>query len=318
MATMNASFVATSTPVPNVQEPRQLSQHLMRLRVPVEVSFKDQSGRSFVDNAKTELISAWGATLEFSYSVSWGQELLLSFGNKEILARIVGQIGVGHRSHSYGVCFLQEDQQFWGVSFPKLATVRDDARVLECCRCGHTRVSAINDIEALVLVVNRALRLRCPVCNDTGYWRAAEPAQDLEQSLDIQHFTQHQQTRSKRSGHESSETDPDLVPMGSIYDAELFRPAPRAERRRHKRVNLSKAKGCIERPGTEPDIVEVVNVSRSGACVRSSTFYPIGSWIRVACPYTIGGSNIFQSARVIRISSFAAIREYGLEYLRLV
>lgn len=316
MATMNAHYVSTPHPVPNLEEEQQISRSLLRLRMPVSVSFNDKFGRPFVDTARTELVSAWGATLECSYSLSWGQELRLSFANKEILARTVGQTGVGDRSHSYGVCFLQEDKHFWGVSFPRMAGHREVTLALECCRCGFSRSSAVNDIEKLVLQTNRHLVQSCPVCNDSGYWKVSEATSDMTPGSEIQHVGERIWSKAGESPRPA--VDPNLVSVGSMQDADFLRPAPRAERRRHKRVNLPTAKACIERPGSNPDVTDVVNVSRSGACVRSSTFYPMGSWIRIACPYTIGGSNIFQSGRIVRISTFGNVREYGIEYVRLI
>lgn len=317
MATTNTPFAPTAGPVSNVLEQRRISRRLLRLRVPVNVSFRDKLGRQFVDKAKTELVSAWGATVECSYPLSWGQEVFVSFANKEVLARIVGQTGIGSGSHSYGICFLQEDKQFWGVSFPKLEAVEHESLLLECNRCGQSLTAEINDIEVLVLLANRLLLMRCPVCNDTGQWRRAESSTGLEQVPDIQRYSDRERNQLKR-GVETFDQNPDLVSIASIHDAEMFRPAPRPERRRHKRVSLPTAKACIERPDTEPDVAEVVNISKSGACIRSTIFYPIGSWIRIACPYTIGGSNIFQSGRVVRIATFGELREYGVEYVRLV
>jgi len=315
MSTVNTPYTASPGPALNPTGLQGASPWLAKLRVPVTISYNDRFGKEVTDVAKTELISPSGAMIEWSHSLSWGEELLVSLGHKEILARVVGQTSIGEHSYSYGISFLQEDQQFWGISFPSAGSIGDEMLALECCRCGNSHSSRINEIEAVVLRRNNLLRLRCFVCNDIGYWRIAEPVARLEQILEI---------RQSIAGveHESNDRtlntgrDPNLVAMAAMHDADFYKPAPRRERRRHKRVPLSKAKACIERVCAEPDIIDVVNVSKGGTCVRTMNFYAIGSRIRIACPYTIAGSNIFQSARIVRATTMDEFREYGIEYVR--
>jgi len=316
MATMNHAFIATSKPPVKPQEPHKISTSLLRLRFPVTISGTDATGKSFSEDTGTELVSPCGATIECSRSLAIDQEVIITLANKQVLARVVGQTGISETNHCYGITFLREDKYFWGVSFPKGVSA-GHGLFLECSRCGNSYAPSVNEIEALVFQANRLLALPCSVCNDTDDWKIAEKPTALPDSSQIERYA----VDSNKPSCELTlalNKEPNLVPIASMDHNELFRPVARGERRRHKRVNLSRAKACIEKPGSDPDVVDVDNVSLGGACVRSATYYPIGSWVRVACPYTIGGSNIFQSARIVRTGIVDGGHEYGLEYVQLV
>jgi len=236
-----------------------------------------------------------------------GQRVVVEFAKKKIHARVIGQAGISERGHSYGVVFEKNDPFFWGVSFPR--QIHGHELMLECCRCRQSLSTRLNEIEAIVLRTNARLQLSCPTCKVEQPWKLADHSVLLE-GLET----------TDPSLPDSRDADVEanlgLVPIASIVDTELFRPA-RQERRRHKRLPLSKAKACIEKPGDEPEIADVVDVSRTGACLRTTKIYPVGCWIRVSCPYMIGGSNIFQSARVVRVKEVSGLHEYGIEYVRL-
>jgi len=77
-----------------------------------------------------------------------------------------------------------------------------------------------------------------------------------------------------------------------------------------------KASACVCEPGNE-NVVSVVNMSREGLCFRSSREYVPDTWVRVAAPYTRGGSNIFQISRIVwKRDINAKEREYGVDYLK--
>jgi hypothetical protein len=76
------------------------------------------------------------------------------------------------------------------------------------------------------------------------------------------------------------------------------------------------ASACVCEPGSE-DLVSVVNMSRQGLCFRSRREYVPDTWVRVAAPYTRGGSNIFQISRIVwKRKIDAKEKEYGVSYLK--
>lgn len=108
-----------------------------------------------------------------------------------------------------------------------------------------------------------------------------------------------------------------------VSQFEEFKPAlppkpaePRSERRRSPRIAMRKAKACIEAPDKGSEAVELINVSRGGICFRSHRVYPLHCPIRVAAPYTEGGTNLFVSGRIVRVHRDAWGGVYGVEYTR--
>ncbi len=109
--------------------------------------------------------------------------------------------------------------------------------------------------------------------------------------------------------------DTNVIELAGYRDETVTPVIRKSGRRRGKRINLSKAKACIQRPGHEQEIADVVNVSVSGALLICSAVFSVGEWVRVAVPYTIGGSNIFQPARIVRIDRSDTVLGYGIEYV---
>ncbi len=112
--------------------------------------------------------------------------------------------------------------------------------------------------------------------------------------------------------------DPLLVPHCDQFEQPIApKPAAaRAERRRSRRITMRKAKACVEIPERESEIVELVDISRDGICFRSHCIYPVGVAIRVAAPYTEGSTNLFVSARIVRVQRDSWGGFYGVEYSR--
>ena len=118
--------------------------------------------------------------------------------------------------------------------------------------------------------------------------------------------------------------EPPIVPDPLLVtDGEQFvpvsqpKPAERgAERRRSPRVTMRQAKACIENPGKQSEIVELINVSRGGICFRSHHVYPLHCAIRVSAPYTEGSTNLFVAGRIVRVHRDSWGGVYGVEYIR--
>jgi PilZ domain len=289
---------------------------LLRLQLPVSLLGVRSSGEPLSEVTGTEFVSGCGAVVESSHGLSAQQEIVLSYGTKKILGRVVGETGLTARGHGYGISFLQPDPFFWGVSFGH-STNSIAPAWLECCGCGEISEGNLNDIEALVLHAHRRLLLLCLNCNGITFQKPAEVDIPVTEKLEIERSTSDEKTPAGRD-NETYAKDPNLVSIASVQDHEFYRPARKLERRRSKRLSLSKAKACIERSGAGPDLSIVENVSRGGACVRSARRYALGDWIRIACPYTIGGTNIFQPARIVRVVPGKLYCEYGIEYVSTV
>ena len=119
--------------------------------------------------------------------------------------------------------------------------------------------------------------------------------------------------------YEVGQPSPDLQNEVVSLAAALGSPEPSAPRsindRKHPRIALPSARACVKHPDADEEIVELVNVSRGGASFRSNRVYPLGCWIRIAAPCTIGTDNIFALGRVVRVTNAEHGREYGVEYV---
>jgi len=115
----------------------------------------------------------------------------------------------------------------------------------------------------------------------------------------------------------ATESKPEFVSLADTIDTPLVTSTrPRAaNERRHRRVAIPRAKACVQQPNGKEEFVELVDVSRGGASFRSEKVYALGSWIGIAAPCTVGASNIFVRARVVRARKADVGREYGVEYV---
>lgn len=107
----------------------------------------------------------------------------------------------------------------------------------------------------------------------------------------------------------------ELVPLAGAIET-FLRPARGSNQRKHARISISRAKACVKCPNAGEEFVELLDLSRGGAAFRSDKVYSLGCWIRIAAPCTVGASNIFVVARVVRAIKAERGREYGVEYVQ--
>ena len=93
-------------------------------------------------------------------------------------------------------------------------------------------------------------------------------------------------------------TEPSVVPLADRIDYISENPSREKEERRNKRIR-GEFKACI-RVGTREEIVTAKDLSRRGVRFTTSTVYAVGTMVKVAAPYTLGGNNIYLSGRVVR------------------
>jgi hypothetical protein len=101
-------------------------------------------------------------------------------------------------------------------------------------------------------------------------------------------------------------SDPLLVPAHESVSYLNVGPVARTvDERRHKRIAVRHMKACIRQGETE-EVVDVIDMSRSGLCFEAWKHYLPDSSVLVASPFTLGSNNIFQRARIIRAQRRAA------------
>jgi hypothetical protein len=89
------------------------------------------------------------------------------------------------------------------------------------------------------------------------------------------------------------------------------------ERRRHPRIPCRDVRANVRTKEAASVIVDVPNISRNGACIRSFEQFCPETAVSIATHYIEGGQNIFQNGRIVWAQSRASDlpAEYGVEFL---
>lgn len=276
------------------------------LSFPIVVSGTDiAGGRDFVENARTLLVSRSGATIVLTRVLGPEQTVFIKCGATQVEAeaRVVGQLGIQLDSHIYGVALLDPSVEMWGVRFPK-ASEADKAlgRVcLQCISCGTREVVYLSEVEMDVFDANHNLGRSCNQCRDWTLWK--EVPQDFEEPPPPT------PTPEDQSQPPSPETEAAPAPP--------LAPAASKNKRRFTRTGMRKT-ACVRQPGSDPDVVQVLDMSRGGIRFESKRSYRRFSWVEIAVPYIGGGAaEVFVPGRIARVlEGKGSKHQYGVEYVR--
>ena len=144
----------------------------------------DIEGRIFSEQTKTVVLSRNGAGIISSYKLSAEQEVVIrnEESNKEIEARVVGQIGSDGDTYIYGIAFLNPQINFWGLDFPDLSEAEKQAThtLLECSTCHSREVADHSDLASDIMAVNESIMRYCQKCGLSTLWRKATAGQSTE------------------------------------------------------------------------------------------------------------------------------------------
>lgn len=269
------------------EEPRRSDRVYLELEI--VISGTDASGRDFVDETRTLVLTRHGAKIVSKVRLVPEQVLLVLCRRTRIEteARVVGRIGEDPEGSYYGIELLALDVNLWGIEFPPLAEPESVAGrvLLECPRCHWQEVTYLDVFALEVLLAQERLTRRCPRCHDSTLWRRAEP-REVNQAL------------------------PAPAPA-ALPQVQLSR-----NNRKYERVNL-KIKVSVRHPKLGEEVTVTEDVSRGGFRFRSAKQYPVGSIIEFALPYSPGGGNIFASAKIVHAEKLQTegISAYGVSYV---
>src|SRR5262249_52617752 len=133
--------------------------------IPILLVGSDTEGKTFSEHAKTVLLSRHGAGIVSEYKLSAEQELIIRSleRNKEAEVRVVGQLGSVGGSYTYGVAFLNQNIDFWGIEFPPVTQAEKEAHrvTLQCASCKATELVQQSDLESDVYIVNEGIVRYC-------------------------------------------------------------------------------------------------------------------------------------------------------------
>ena len=277
-----AAAPAPEAPVRSEDAPNPNKRRSDRVMVAIaiDVNATDIHGAHFEEACVTEMVSLHGATIALANRASSEHPVRLRRRalDLEVQARILGQMGLRPGRNVYGVAFLEDAPDFWGIRFPPPEESADSlARTaLMCAECGQVLLFALNEIEFRVFEANQRLAFGCESCGRNVVW----------------------------------------MPVPSNSGFGKVHAAANPHDRKHARTRM-KAAACIQEPGKPDDLVEVLDISRGGVSFRGRRPYEVNSWIHFAVPYTPAAANIFVSGRVAWRRDIADdVFEHGVQYVK--
>jgi hypothetical protein len=269
--------------------------------IPILLVGSDMEGKMFSEKAKTVLLSRHGAGIVSEYKLSPEQELILRSleTNKEAEVRVVGQLGSEGESYTYGVAFLNQNIDFWGIEFPPVSQSEKAANrvLLQCASCKAREMVEQSDLESDVYIVNEGIVRHCKSCGSSTHWKRAEDEASLPEAA---------QEPESAAVPEAVESEPES------------RPPLRAEnRRKHVRTKVS-FKGCVRSFASGDDIVSCEDISRGGLRFKSRKSYAVKTYVEVAAPYSPGSPNIFVRGKIVYVQELPGEKyfRYGVAYAK--
>ncbi len=284
--------------------PKRRSDRIF-LRIPLLVQRTDLDSQDFGARAFTQMVSRFGASIVTNASFSPDQQVTLIPGDKKaIQARVIGQISIGPEGNVYGLAFLDNTLEHWGIRFPTLPEPVPASTELECCRCHSSERVRLNDLEAQVLGANNRLSRICPQCGELTIWRLATNVTKPQPPVPLRDVSP--APKDEQSG---------VAPYSRVAESTGLQASVWPQQRKYPRVRVE-MKACIAQPGSKEDIVSTIDVSRGGVLVRSDRLYATDTWVQLAMPYTPAATNIFIPAQIVRRRAVEGAYEYGIQYVR--
>jgi hypothetical protein len=275
--------------------------------IPILLVGSDMEGKVFSEQAKTVLLSRHGAGIVSEYKLSAEQELILRSRetNKEAEVRVVGQLGSVGDSYTYGVSFLNQNIDFWGIEFPPVSQSEKDANrvLLQCASCKAREMVEQSDLESDVYLVNEGIVRFCKNCGSSTFWKGAE---DAEETGDLPPEADKIPEMAVPSAEEPIDSPSDLKPS--------LRPE---NRRKHVRTKV-KFKACVRTFAFGDDIVTCEDISRGGLRFKSRKHYAVKTDIEVAAPYSPGSLNIFVRGQIVYAEEVSGEKSFrcGVAYAK--
>jgi hypothetical protein len=291
--------------------------------IAILLSGSDTDGRQFSEHTKTLVLSKHGASILSRYKMVPEQELFLrsNSNNREIEVRVCGEIGEREDGHIYGVAFIDQGLDFWGIEFPpsQRLPISLTEMILECPGCKERTTVKWDAMEVDVFTVNDGVLRYCKRCLKSTVWKRAvgESAQDK--------VVREKAAREKIAAtptHESKDapeaaSDISFAQLGEARAAPVAPAAPAAvpNRRRDRRTKV-KCNACIRSSGSSEDVVECEDMSRGGFSFRSKREYSVEAMIEAAVPYE-PGTSIFVPAQIANVRSLQGgkLFRYGAAYI---
>ena len=261
-------------------------------RIPKEMSIllvgSDMEGKVFSELTNTVVLSRHGAGIVSGYKLSAEQELIVRSldSNKEAEVRVVGQLGDRDGRYTYGVAFINQNIDFWGIEFPPVSQIEKEANrvFLQCASCKAREVVQQCDLEVDVYIVNEGIVRFCKNCGSSTLWKRA----DADETNPIER----EAPQAHAAAVVSEQADP----------APTAAPAPRPENRRKHVRTKANFKACVRTFAFGDDIVNCEDISRGGIGFKSRKPYAAKTEVEVAAPYSPGSPSIFVRGEIVHVT----------------
>ena len=320
-------------------------------QIAISVIGSDMEGRVFSEQTKTVVLSRHGAGISSTFKLSAEQELVIrnEETRKEIDARVVGQIGSSGENFIYGIAFLDESINFWGVEFPALSESEIKARrtLLQCSSCRRCEFADHSDLASDVMAINESIMRYCKRCGFSTLWKPAPagaaptsdapgPSLGTKSTRGISPTDGVVRASSFGGAAFGQNETPGRISAATMEPAATVEPAaPRApaaeiaraeapaatpakpgvatkaqeNRRKHARTRVN-FKACVRGSDGPEEIVACEDMSRGGLRFKSSKKYFDKALIQVAVPYTPGDQAIFVAAQIVYVQELPEQKLY--------
>jgi len=274
----------------------QRTSDRIRYAYRVHITGTDSSGYDFSQPVRTEVITRDGGLIVCPMVLNVGDVINLMRGDRNVNARIVGQVGILKEEQLYGIQFLDPTFDFWGVKFAEHHTEAAGRAVLECGACTMQQVLPLGEIEMLVFESTKVVAHECERCGRQTLWIEPSILGEPELLTGADAYNQADESGQARVKRSASVND-----------------------RKHQRISMRNTKACLRRSGYADDVVDVLDLSRGGVHFISFVDYYKGTKVEVAVPFTHGGANVFVPAEVVRIQcrpTSGIPGDFGLRYVK--
>ncbi|HWN75897.1 MAG TPA: PilZ domain-containing protein [Candidatus Udaeobacter sp.] len=312
--------------------------------VPILLIGSDADGRVFTEETHTVVLSLHGAGIISNHKLLAEQEIILRSAetNRETEIRVVGEIGSEDGHHTYGVAFLGDDLDFWGMDFPPPPSPaeRPLELVLECGSCGDTVTLLNGDYEFDVCAIHGGLVRYCTDCGFATVWKRPEPGEaprtvapkvgrKLEppqrEAVVVEHagleLEEEESVAHPFAGYMEPRVTVDLEPRAEPMEAHVeARTEARVksearvpaiatttamdDRRARVRAKVNYF-ACVQSAAFGKDVVTCIDMSRGGLGFKTKNAYAISTEVTVAVPFSPESPNapaIYVPARVVNIA----------------
>jgi hypothetical protein len=262
----------------------------IRIQLPIRVFGFDEARGRFEEDTNTIVVSPTGSLIVLKHRVFPADVIrIVNLANvQEADFRVAGPSLIGESEVAeWGVECTERDRNIWGIEFPP-RDKNEPHVLLECRACHAQDLWAATVLEREILESTGIIAINCARCGKPTFWTFVDPGQ-------------RPQTFAQAEA---------VAPPPRVTPAKKF-----VERRKRRRMPM-KVPVLVRAQSGEEEVSKTENLSNVGLAVPLTLELKEGEVVSILCPYTEGGQNIVQKARVRWRDPYAAgfKRLYGLSY----